>query len=230
MSTAQNHLIELLPRKARNSLTALCVPVHLELFDVLCEPGDATRFVYFPTEGFISLLALNGDRSSLEVGMVGNEGMLGVQLALGVGTAPLRALVQGSGTALRISARAFRGEVAASPALQRLVARYVYVLMTQLAASAGCLRFHLIGPRLARWLLMSHDRAGTDSFPVTHEFLASMLGAQRAGVTVAAGDLQRRKLVEYRRGQLTVLDRKGLEKFSCGWYLSGRNAYSASMN
>jgi CRP-like cAMP-binding protein len=225
MATASNCLIELLPQPARRSLLALCEPVDLVLSQTLCEPGTPTQHVYFPSEGFISLLALNDGHAALEVGMVGREGMLGVQLVLNVETVPLRALVQGVGQAWRIGRAPFRIELARSPALQRVLQRYVYVLMAQLAAAAGCLRYHLIGPRLARWLLMSQDRAQVDSFRVTHEFLAYMLGVRRVGVTGAAGALQRAGLIEYWRGQLTVLDRPGLEAAACSCYATDRRAY-----
>lgn len=151
--------------------------------------------------------------------------MLGVQLALGVATAPLHALVQGAGTAWRIGNRAFKAELAASPALQRSMNRYLYVLMAQLAESTACVRFHQIGPRLARWLLMSQDRSQASSFDVTQEFLAYMLGVRRVGITAAAGELQRSGLIAYSRGKLTVLDRKGLEAASCGCYAADRKAY-----
>jgi CRP-like cAMP-binding protein len=226
LANAQNHLIELLPRSARLHLLARCEPVELVLSQTLCEAGAATRHAYFPTQGFVSLVAASEGHSELEVGMVGHEGMLGAQLALGVATAPLRALVQGSGTAWRIGSGALRVELAGSTALQRVVNRYVYVLMAQLAAAATCLRFHLIGPRLARWLLMSQDRARSDRFRVTHEFLAYMLGVRRVGITAAAGGLQRSGLIEYRRGDLTVLDRKGLEAVACGCYAADRRAYA----
>jgi CRP-like cAMP-binding protein len=226
LATALNHLIELLPRKDRLRLLAVCEPVQLVLSEVLCEPGKPTRHVYFPTEGFISLVTLIDGKPALEVGMVGREGMLGAQLALGVLTAPLRALVQGPGAAWRIGTGAFRRELARSAALQRGLNRYLYVLMAQLAASATCLRFHLIGPRLARWLLMSQDRAHADSFHVTHEFLAYMLGVRRVGITAAAGALQRSGLIEYRRGELTVLDRSGLEAAACGCYAADWQAYA----
>ena len=153
MLPVENHLIELLPRKDRLRLLKLCEPVELVLADVLSEPGKPTRYVYFPTDGFISLIAQIEGSPGVEVGMVGREGMLGAQLALGVVTAPLYALVQGAGVAWRIGTRAFRTELEGSSALQRGLNRYVYVLMSQLAESAACLRFHQIGPRLARWLL-----------------------------------------------------------------------------
>ena len=226
MAAAQNHLIERLPRKDRSRLLAVCEPVQLVLGEVLCEPGKATRYVWFPIDGFISMVAPIDAKPALEVGMVGREGMLGAQLALGVVTVPLHALVQGAGSALRVGATAFRAELARSPALQRVLNRYLYVLMAQLTGSAACLRFHEIGPRLARWLLMSQDRAHAARFHVTHEFLAYMLGVRRVGVTAAASGLQRNGLIEYHRGEMAVLDRKGLEAAACDCYANDRQAYA----
>lgn len=210
-------------------MLAICEPVQLVLAEVLCDGGKPTRHVYFPVQGFISLVALIEGAPALEVGMVGREGMVGAQLVLGVGTSPLRALVQGPGAAWRIEAAAFRKELARSVALQGSLNRYLYVLMIQLSTSAGCLRFHLIGPRLARWLLMSQDRAHSDNFRVTHEFLAYMLGVRRVGITAAASNLQRSGLIEYRRGDLKILDRKGLEAMACGCYAADRRAYSKTL-
>ena len=226
MATSQNHLIELLPRRDRLRLLAVGEQVPLALADVLCNPGEPTPFVYFPTDGFISLVAISEGNPGLEVGMVGREGMLGAQMALGVSTAPLHALVQGPGVAWRFGAVVFRAELARSSALQTLLGRYVYVLMSQLAGAATCLRFHQIGPRLARWLLMSQDRAHCDSFPVTHEFLAFMLGVRRVGITTAAGVLRSDGLIEYHRGKLQVLDRSGLEAVACSCYAADRQAYT----
>jgi len=220
-----NRLIAQLPRRDRVSLLAACESVPLELGSVLCEPGTPTRHVYFPDDGFISLVTAIEGEPGLEVGMVGREGMLGAQLVLGVGAAPLHALVQGAGTAQRVRAAPFRRELARSQALQRTLNRYVYVLMAQLATAAGCTRFHSVEPRLARWMLMSQDRAHSDSFHLTHEFMAYMLGVRRVGVTGAASDLQRRGLVHYRRGDITVLDRAGLEAAACGCYAADRDAY-----
>ena len=226
MTHVQNHLIELLPGRDRTRLLAFCEPVELVLADVLCNRGERTRYAYFPIDGFISLIAPIDGKPGLEVGMVGREGMLGAQLALGVASAPLHALVQGPGKAWRVGATAFRAELARSAALRRGLHRYIYVLMEQLSASAACLRFHQIGPRLARWLLMSQDRAHCDSFHVTHEFLAYMLGVRRVGVTTAAGALQRAGLIEYHHGQLTVLDRGGLEAAACTCYATDRQSYA----
>ena len=226
MAKVENHLIESLPRRDRTRLLTICEPVRLVLAEELCEAGAVTRHVYFPTEGFVSLVAQIKDHPGVEVGMVGREGMLGVQVALGVATTPLRGLVQGAGQAWRIAVPAFRRELLHSPALLRGLNRYLYVLMAQLTSSAACLRFHQIGPRLARWLLMSQDRADSDSFHVTHEFLAYMLGVRRVGITAAAGALQERGLIAYSRGALQVLDRHGLEQASCSCYSSDRKVYS----
>ncbi|MEO6016487.1 MAG: Crp/Fnr family transcriptional regulator [Polaromonas sp.] len=226
MNPVENHLIARLPRKERTRLLALCEQVNLNLTDVLSDPGEATRHVYFPTHGFISLIAVVKGSPGVEVGMVGREGMLGVQLALGVSAAPLHAVVQGAGTAWRIGTRAFRKELATSAPLQSGMNRYLYVLMAQLAESTACVRFHQIGPRLARWLLMSQDRSQSSSFEVTQEFLAYMLGVRRVGITAAAGALQRGGMIEYSRGRLTVLDRAGLEAAACGCYAADQKAYA----
>jgi len=230
LATAENHLIELLPRKDRKSLLAICEPVQLVLADVLCEPGDPTRHVYFPTDGFISVVAVIAGHPGLEIGMVGREGMLGAQLALGVAAVPMHALVQGAGAAWRIGVGDFRRELSRSAALRRGLNRYIHVLMVQLGTSSACLRFHMIGPRLARWLLMTQDRAHADGFHVTHEFLAYMLGVRRVGITTAAVALQRSGLIVYHRGELTVLDRTGLEAAACSCYASDLAVYAEAIS
>jgi CRP-like cAMP-binding protein len=222
----KNHLIEALPAKAKARLLSMCELVELKLSDTLYEEGTATRHVYFPVRGFISLVALVDQGSALEVGMVGLEGMVGVHLTLGVNTSPLRALVQGPGDAWRLSAARFRAEYASNTALQRGTAWYVAVLMAQLASSAACARYHLIKPRLARWLLMSQDRAREDHFHVTQEFLSYMLGVRRVGVTAAAVALNDDGLIAYHRGDVTVVDRKGLEAAACSCYASDRAHYA----
>jgi CRP-like cAMP-binding protein len=230
MAGVQNQLIELLPRAERRTLLAICEPVELALSDRLCATGDITRYAYFPVDATISLVTPIDGKPVLEVGMVGREGMVGAELVLGVLRAPLHTVVQGSGKAWRVPSRAFRRELAASPALQLCLNRYLYVLMMQLSAAAACLRFHMIGPRLARWLLMMQDRAHADNFHVTHEFLAYMLGVRRVGITAAAGLLQRDGLIEYRRGELIVLSRLGLEAAACGCYAADQRSYSTLLN
>jgi CRP-like cAMP-binding protein len=230
MAGIQNHLIELLPRAARRTLLPLCEPVDLVLSERLGSTAEVTRYAYFPINATISLVTEIDGKPVLEVGMVGREGMLGAELVLGVPSSPVHAVVQGAGSAWRIPTRAFRRELAASPALRLCLNRYLYVLMAQFGASAACLRFHLIGPRLARWLLMMQDRAHSDHFYVTQEFLSYMLGVRRVGITAAAGFLQRGGLIEYRRGALSVLSRRGLEAAACGCYAADRRSYSALLN
>jgi CRP-like cAMP-binding protein len=230
MTIVENHLIELLPRQERRQLLARCERMELVRGEVLGNRGGPTRYVYFPTEAFISLVTPLDGKPVLEVGMVGREGVWGAHLALGVMAEPLHALVQGPGATWRVGARAFRDELARNEALRRSIHRYIYVLMTQLASSAACLRFHRLGARLARWLLMSQDRAHSDRFYVTHQFLSYMLGVRRVGITDAAGELQRAGLIEYSRGDITVLDRVGLEAASCSCYAADCQAYSQLLN
>lgn len=213
-----NRLIEGLPRKERNQLLSHCMPVELIFGATLCEPDQLFRHVYFPLTGFISLVATSDGHQPLEIGLIGNEGMLGMTLALGVNAIPLRGVVQGAGTALRMSASQLRRGLRDSPVLLRTLNRYLYAVMAQLSQSAVCTRFHEIEPRLARWLLLTHDRAHADHFHLTHQFLADMLGVQRSAVTIAAGALQSRKLIHYTRGEISILSRKGLEAASCECY------------
>ena len=226
MPTIENQVIARLPRKSRLRLMKLCEPVQLTMAQVLCNGGKPVRHVYFPVECFVSLVTLLDGKPVLEVGMVGREGMLGAQIALGVLDEPLHAIVQGGGSAWRIGQLAFRRELRRNTALQQSLNHYIHVTMTQLAGSAACLRFHQIGPRLARWLLMTQDRANSDRFRVTHEFLSFMLGVRRVGITTAATALQRQGLVEYHRGDIKVLNRRGLEKAACSCYARDRRIYA----
>lgn len=213
-----NRLIETLPSKDRRRIEQLCEPVDLAFGAVLCEHDQLFRHVYFPVTGFISLMTTLVGHRPLEMGLIGNEGMLGVTLVLGVNAAPMDAVVQGAGSALRMTVVQLQQELQDNRSLQRKLNRYLYVLMAQLAQSAACTHFHEIEPRLARWLLLTHDRAHADHFHLTHEFLADMLGVRRSGVTVAAGALQLKKLIRYRRGEISILDRDGLEAASCECY------------
>jgi CRP-like cAMP-binding protein len=221
--TAPPHsLLSTLPRSERSRLVAGCERVELAAASVLYVAGDRVRHVYFPIDSQIALVASEGDRAILGVAMVGDEGMIGISLLLGMQTAPWRALVQGSGSAWRIDAAAFARELIRSPALARGLNRYVLVLLIQLAQAVACTRFHLLEARLARWLLTSRDRSHVNEFRMTHAFLAGMLGVRRAGISRAASSLQGRHLIEYHRGLVRVLDDAGLEAAACPCYAADR--------
>jgi CRP-like cAMP-binding protein len=220
-----NYLLKALPASDLRRMMAGCETVELAFADVLYTPTERLRHVYFPTTSFISLIVPVDGSSSLEVGLVGNEGMFGIPLVLGVDISPVRAVVQGAGSALRMDAATFCRELGRSQALQREIDRYVFVQLSQLAQTAACTRFHVVEARLARWLLMTQDRAHADNFHVTQEFLALMLGVRRVGVTKAASSLQKRRLIHYSRGDMTVTDRRGLKAASCGCYKADRESY-----
>lgn len=228
--SSSNQLLAALPAKERDRFLADCTTVDLPLGSVLYEQGERIRYVYFPTESFISMLTTVDRDSTIEVGMIGSEGMCGFTLGLGGGHhAPLRALAQGAGAAWRMKTTTFRRHLESMPALRQLLDRYVYVLLRQLAQTAACTRFHVVEKRLARWLLMTGDRAHADSFDMTQEFLAHMLGVRRVGVTNAAGILQSRKLIRYKRGNITILNRDRLEAAACACYRSDLDTYQHGM-
>ena len=220
-----NRLLAALPESDLRRVLAGCETVELAFADVLYTPGERLSHVYFPIRSFISLIMPVDASASLEVGLIGNEGMFGIPLVLGVDVSPVRAVVQGAGSALRMDAPVFCHELGRSPSLQREIDRYVFVHLSQLAQTAACTRFHVVEARLARWLLMTQDRAHADNFHVTQEFLALMLGVRRVGVTKAAGALQKRRLIRYSRGDITVLDRRRLKAASCGCYKADRESY-----
>ena len=213
-----NRVLASLPAREYKRLQTHLEPIELKFGQALYEPGKAIRYVYFPIDCLISLLTAVDKRRTLEVGMVGNEGMAGMPFILGMGVSGVRAIVQGAGTALRMASAPFRIEFERNPSLQGALYRYTYALMAQVSQTAACNRFHEAEPRLSRWLLMTRDRVGSDEFPLTHEFLAHMLGVRREGVTEAASALKRRKLISYNRGKIRILDVRGLKASSCSCY------------
>ena len=213
-----NRLLTALPPDGLARLWPQLEAVQLPLRHVLQVPGEPIGSVYFVETGWVSMLAYLEDGDAAEVGLVGREGMVGLPILLGGDRDDLEAMMQASGTALRMDAAAFRQELEHIPALRTLLLRYALLHHGQVARTAACNGRHHIEQRLARWLLMAHDRADGDRFPITHEFLSMMLGVRRAGVTVAAGALQKAGLIRYGGGNMTVTDRPGLENVACDCY------------
>lgn len=213
-----NKLLAALPRKEYQRLRAGFEPVTLTYGEVLYEPGEPSRYVYFPNDALVSLLATVEDHQALEVGLVGREGMVGISLALGMRDSPVRGLVQATGTAMRMSVVRFRKEFRKSPRLQGELCRLLHAQLFQARQTAACNRFHVVEARLARWLLTTRDRVRSDQFLLTQDFLSNLLGVRRVGISMAAGALRKRKLIGYSRGKIRILDRKGLEAASCSCY------------
>jgi len=216
--TTVNRLLASLPKKEYERLLPGLKRITLTFGEVLYEPGDTMKHVYFPNDSIVSLLSAMSETSSLEVGMIGNEGMAGLPIFMGVNVSRNRALVQGSGSAMRMTSVAVRHEANRLGTLHCLMHRYAVSLLTQVSQAAACNRFHSVDARLARWLLMTSDRLGTEEFRLTQEFMSNMLGVRREGVNKAAGVLQTGKLIHYSRGMITILNRLGLERNSCECY------------
>jgi CRP-like cAMP-binding protein len=213
-----NQLLAYLPKKDYQGLQHYLEEVPLVFETTVYNAGDLISDVFFPNSGIVSLLAGANERATLEVGLVGKEGMVGLSAFLGVSSSLNHAVVQGAGSAMKMKATALRKECNNGGALPRILQRYAHSVLTQITLAAVCNQFHSIDARLARWLLMTHDRIGDDEFQLTQEFLSNMLGVRREGVSKAASDLQKRKLISYSRGRLKVLDRSGLQASSCGCY------------
>lgn len=214
-----NSLVAGLPRNEQRRLLAACEPTELAFGVTLFRPGEPVRDAIFPLSACVSLAASVGGHPPLDMVLVGSEGMLGLTLALGNGNdVPLLGIVKGPGSALRLPAAWVKQELPNSPGLARAMHRQLFELLTQLARTAACTSFHEVQARLARWLLMTHDRAHADHFHLTHELLADMLGVQRSAVTIAAGAMQKAGVISYSRGEIQILDRSGLEAMSCECY------------
>lgn len=214
----QNQLLQQLSDDEQQAIKRHCKIIDMQFGQVLCEEGEHCGFVYFPLSGFISVLTSMQPNQRLEVGLIGNEGMLGALCCMGITVSPVQAVVQGNGSALQIESQVFASELQHCPKLQQLLQQYLAFYVVQLTRLVCCNHYHETEPRLARWLLMTHDRAGDDQFFLTHQYLASMLGVRRSSVTEAAGSLLEKKIIDYHRGKIHVLNRPALEKASCSCY------------
>jgi CRP-like cAMP-binding protein len=214
----ENKLLATLSRRERDRLLPNLEPVSLRFEEILYEPDEPIRHVYFPTSGMISLLVVLEDGLVAQVGRVSNEGMVGLPVYLGVPTSHTRALVELPGEALRMKAQVFRQELRRAAALSGLLLRYTQALIRHSERLTACATWHTVEQRLCRWLLIAHDRVQSDQFEITQEFLSQMLGAHRQSITLAASNLQKAGLIRYSRGKLTILDRQGLEAASCECY------------
>src|SRR5580765_5134598 len=214
----QNHLLSALPIPEYARLEPHLELIPMRLGDVLYEPGVQLRYVYFPTSSIVSLLYVMEDGASAEIAIVGNEGILGISLFMGGETTPSRAVVQSAGHAFRLKAELLKNEFGRYGPTMHLLLRYTQAMITQMAQTAVCNRHHSVDQQLCRWLLLSLDRLTSNELSMTQELIANMLGVRREGVTEAAGKLQDAGLIHFRRGQISVVDRPGLEARVCECY------------
>ncbi|NWJ44337.1 MAG: Crp/Fnr family transcriptional regulator [Chloroflexi bacterium] len=221
----QNHLLAALPQEEYQRLLPKIESVNFELGKVVYHYAQQMEYLYFPTTSMVSLLYTMADGMTAEVGLTGNEGVVGIALFLGGDTAPNQAVVQIGGAALRLSAKTVQEEFKRGEVFQQVLLRYTQALITQISQTAICNRLHPVEQRFCRWLLLSHDRVKTDQLVMTQELIATMLGGRRESVTVAAGRLQDEGLIQYARGHITILDRKGLEDSVCECYHVVKNEY-----
>lgn len=215
---SRNRILTTLPREDYDALRPYQQTLRLPKGKVLYDSGDQIRHFYFPLDGMISLLSTTSGGATLEVGVVGNEGVVGVPALLGINKSPYKIMVQLPSVAARFPADAVREAARRSPRLEALLLRYIHTLITQLAQGAVCNRFHITEARLCRWLLLSRDRAGSDTLNLTQEFLSYMLGVPRTTVTAIAGNLQREGLIDYGRGRIQILDARRMEAAACECY------------
>lgn len=222
-SAPNNHLLAALPDEDYRRLHPNLERVTFSLGQIVYESDGHLDYCYFPTSCVVSLLYTTKDGATAEMGLTGNDGVVGIALFLGGGTTPNRAVVQVAGGAFRMKAKILQEEFAGGGALQQLMLRYTQALITQISQTAVCNRLHTVEKRLCRWLLLSHDRVRSDELLMTQEFISNMLGGRRESVTVAAGRLQDADLIHYARGQISILDRKGLEAAVCECYQVVKN-------
>lgn len=222
----KNHLLAALPDDEFDRVIAKLKPVNCKLGQVLYESGDWLENAYFPTTAIVSLLYIMENGATAEIGVVGNDGILGISLFMGGGTTPNRAIIQSGGMAYTISSKDLRDEFALGGKFQSLMLRYTQALITQISQTAVCNRLHPIEQQLCRWLLLSHDRLDSDKLVMTHDLISNMLGVRREGITLAAQRLARKKLITSVRGTITVVDRHGLEDAVCECYKVVNDEYN----
>jgi len=225
-----NRLLAALPRDVQERIAPHLELVSFALGDVIYESGGHIGYIYFPINAIISLLYLMENGSSAEIGVAGNEGVVGIALFMGGNTMPNRAIVQSAGDAFRMKAAVLQEEFARGSELQSLLLRYTQALITQMSQTAVCNRLHALEQQLCRWLLLSIDRLETDELVMTQELIANMLGVRREGVTLAAHRLQDNGLISYVRGRIKILDRPGLEATVCECYRVVRDEYDRLLN
>lgn len=221
----KNRILAGLPKSEMKRLAPHLVPVTLNVYDTLMEAGQKVNDAYFMEEGMCSIVVTMKDGSSVEVGIIGKDGIVGASAALGADHAPNRAFIQIAGSGFRVSIKTLREQAERSSELHSCMQKSIQGLLALTAQTAGCNRVHELPERLARWILTAHDRVESDRIPLTHEFLGMMLGTGRATVTLAAGTLQKAGLISYSRGHVTIKDRKGLESAACECYQAVRDEY-----
>ena len=222
----KNYLLAALPAGEFKRVQSNLSPVSFKLGEVLYESGDKMNYVYFPTTAIVSLLYVMENGATAEIGIVGNDGLIGVSLFMGGDTTTSRAIIQSAGDAFKMNAKDLKDAFALGGAFQQMLLRYTQALITQISQTAVCNRLHSVEQQLCRWLLLSHDRLESDKLVMTHDLISNMLGVRREGVTLAAQKLAKRKLIKNVRGTITVIDRQGLEEAVCECYEVVNNEYN----
>lgn len=225
LQNKKNHLLSLLPRETFQDITPFLKPVQLRFKQAIFEKGVPIEYVYFPCTSVFSILNFMRDGTAVEVGTVGNEGLAGIDILAGGECATDTTICQVEGDSLRMQASEFKVLSTRHPALRQAAQRYLQAYLCQVSQSVACNRLHTTEARFARWVLMTHDRVGTDEFQLTQEFLADMLGVRRPSVSVVAGAFQNAGLISYTRGKLRIVDRQGLEQVCCECYGNVRSSF-----
>ncbi|MBU3629267.1 Crp/Fnr family transcriptional regulator [Polynucleobacter sp. AP-Reno-20A-A9] len=223
---SKNFLIDLLPKKTQGILLSEAELYELNHSEIICIANEPIGHLYFPIDGCISIVQSIDDHPPLGIGVIGNEGMVGAEITLGASVHSFGMLVQCAGSAWKIKSKDFLAEIKNTPELSHIINHYLAVHMIQLGLTAACEHFHEIGPRLAKWLLMSQDRAQSPTFFMTHEFISLMMGVRRVGITTSAADFKRRGLIDYHRGEITILNRFALKAEACSCYQRNREICS----